>query len=81
MSSRVARKRCASIWLSRPVSAVRSFANDGVVAGFQLRPLPYGALEVEQIIEEHHLAAIKAEFAVAQVQAARPALGAAGASA
>ena len=30
--------------------------DDGVLAGFQLGPFPHRALEVEQVIEEHHLA-------------------------
>ena len=44
----------------------------------QLRPLPHGALEVEQIVEEHDLAPSDAEFAFAQEQtvaAEAPALG------
>ena len=46
--------------------------------GFQLRPLPHRALEVEQIVEEHDLAPTDAEFALAQEQAVAaeaPALG------
>ena len=44
----------------------------------QFRPLPDGALEVEQVVEEHHLAPIEAELALAQEQAVAaeaPALG------
>ena len=52
--------------------------DDGVLAGSQLRPFPHRALEVEQVIEEHHLAAAESEFALAQEQAIAaeaPALG------
>ena len=42
--------------------------DDGVLAGFQLGPLPDRTLEVEQVIEEHHLAPIKASFSLAQEQ-------------
>ena len=52
--------------------------DDGVLAGFQLRPLPHRALEVEQVIEEHNLAPTEAELAFAQEQAVAaeaPALG------
>jgi hypothetical protein len=43
--------------------------DDGVLAGFQLRPLPYRTLEVEQVVEEHHPAPVNAEFALTQEQA------------
>jgi hypothetical protein len=40
-----------------------------VLAGFQIGPLPHRALEVEQVVEEHHLAAVKAELAFAKEKA------------
>src|SRR5207245_2409703 len=43
--------------------------DDGVLAGAQLRPFPRRALEVEQVVEEHHLAPTKSKLALAQEQA------------
>ena len=64
--------------LPKPGTLGLEVEDDGVLAGLQLRPLPHRALEVEQIVEEHHLAATDAEFALAQEQAVAaeaPALG------
>ena len=49
-----------------------------MLARLQFGPFPRGALEVEQVVQEHHLAPTKAEFAFAQEQAVAteaPALG------
>jgi hypothetical protein len=49
-----------------------------VVAGTQLRSFPRRALEVEQVVEEYHLAPADSELALAQEQpiaAEAPALG------
>ena len=40
-----------------------------MLARFQLRPLPDRALEIEQVVEEHHPATADAEFTLAQEQA------------
>src|SRR5271165_684793 len=42
---------------------------DCVLTGFQIRPLPHGALEIEQVVKKHDLASPKAEFAFAEEQA------------
>jgi hypothetical protein len=52
--------------------------DDGVLARLQLWPFPHRALEVEQVIEEHHLALADALHAFAQEQsiaAEAPTLG------
>src|SRR4029453_13440375 len=52
--------------------------DDGVLAGLQLGALPRRALEVEQVIEEPHLAPAKSKLALAQEQtiaAEAPAFG------
>src|SRR5262245_34933147 len=61
---------------TRPVGL--EVEDDGVLARVQLGPFPYRALKVEQIVEEHHLAAPDAELTLAQEQAVAaeaPALG------
>ena len=55
--------------LPRPGSVGLEVEDDGVLAGGQLGPLPRRALEVEQVVEEHHLAPAEAELALAQEQA------------
>src|SRR5579862_6244853 len=52
--------------------------DDGVLAGFQFRAFPHRALQIEQVIKEHHLALVDAELAFAQEQTVAteaPALG------
>src|SRR6185503_7577706 len=43
--------------------------DDGMLAGFEFGPLPHGAFQVEEIVEEHDLATADAELALAQEQA------------
>ena len=43
--------------------------DDGVFAGIQFGPFPHRALEIEQVVEEHHLAPPYPEITLAQEEA------------
>src|SRR5262249_34579525 len=55
--------------LAQPRTIGPEVEDDGVLSSLQLRSLPRRALEVEQIVEEHDLAAAESKFALAQEQA------------